>query len=318
MERISAGRPRRQGAAKASPAPEIAPAPEPLIEEPAAEQEPTLEHEPVVPLATPEPVFAARVRPPAPGPPLPTSRRAIFYDVENASHPAHIARVIEHLAIDPLGGRTEFVAVGNWRVIGPDTARLLARQGAQLVHSAPSSGVKDWSDLRIAVSAGVWLAAARAGGSGRRRGRRGRRGGRAPASPAEPRRAEPRRHEPASAAHASEAHTAPHDELVGVVGELAQQSPNGAVLLDTLARTLKARGFSRPPGSPRLVTRLRRIKELMVSPTGMITLVGEAAHAEPIAAAAGEAREPEPATLPRRRRGRRGGRGRRRAGAVIA
>src|SRR6059036_195721 len=108
------------------------------------------------------------------------------------------------------------------------------------------------------------------------------------------------------------------DELVGVVGELAQQSPNGAVLLDTLARTLKARGFSRPPGSPRLVTRLRRIKELMVSPTGMITLVGEAAHAEPIAAAAGEAREPEPATLPRRRRGRRGGRGRRRAGAVIA
>src|SRR5438552_740129 len=97
MERISAGRPRRQGAAKASPAPEIAPAPEPLIEEPAAEQEPTLEHEPVVPLATPEPVFAARVRPPAPGPPLPTSRRAIFYDVENASHPAHIARVIEHL-----------------------------------------------------------------------------------------------------------------------------------------------------------------------------------------------------------------------------
>jgi len=163
MERISAGRPRRQGAAKASPAPEIAPAPEPLIEEPAAEQEPTLEHEPVVPLATPEPVFAARVRPPAPGPPLPTSRRAIFYDVENASHPAHIARVIEHLAIDPLGGRTEFVAVGNWRVIGPDTARLLARQGAQLVHSAPSSGVKDWSDLRIAVSAGVWLAAARPG-----------------------------------------------------------------------------------------------------------------------------------------------------------
>ena len=367
MERMSAGRPRRQGAAKASPAREIAPAPEPLIEEPAAEQEPALEHEPVVPLATPEPVFAARVPPPAPEPPLPSSRRAIFYDVENASHPAHIARVIEHLAIDPLGGRTEFVAVGNWRVIGPDTARLLARQGAQLVHSAPSSGVKDWSDLRIAVSAGVWLAAARpgdvleivsddrafdavgdvaaalgiafrrlsyralagapsveprevqaGGGSGRRRGRRGRRGGRAPASVAEPRRAEPRRHEPASAAHASEAHTAPHDELVGIVGELAQQSSNGAVLLDTLARTLKARGFSRPPGSPRLVTRLRRIKELMVSPTGMITLVGEAAHAEPIAAAAGEASEPEPATGRRRRRGRRGGRGRRRPGAVIA
>src|SRR3989454_4840226 len=132
MERISAGRPRRQGAAKASPAREMPPAPEPLIEEPAAEQEPTLEHEPVVPLATPEPVFAARVRPPAPGPPLPTSRRAIFYDVENASHPAHIARVIEHLAIDPLGGRTEFVAVGNWRVIGPDTGRRSEEHTSEL------------------------------------------------------------------------------------------------------------------------------------------------------------------------------------------
>src|SRR3989442_972421 len=163
MEVRGAGRPRRRGAAKASPAPEVGPAPGPLIEKPAAGQAPTIEPEPVVPLAPPERVFAARVRPPAGGPPLPTSRRAIFYDVENASHPAHIARVIEHLAIDPLGGRTEFVAVGNWRVIGPDTARLLARQGAQLVHSAPSSGVKDWSDLRIAVSAGVWLAAARPG-----------------------------------------------------------------------------------------------------------------------------------------------------------
>src|SRR5438552_9314723 len=358
MERTSAGRFRRR-AVSTSPAPEVASAPEFM--------EPVVEHEPVVPLATPEPVFAARVPPPAPAAPLPTNRRAIFFDVENTSSAGHIARVIEHLAVDRAGWRTEFVAIGNWRVIGQDTARLLARHGAQLVHSAPSTGVRDWSDLRIAVSAGVWLAAARpgdvleivsddrafdavgdvatglgiafrrlsyralagapsveprevqaAGGSGRRRGRRGRRGGRPPASPAERRRAEPRHHQPASAAHASEAHTAPHDELVGVVGELAQQSPNGAVLLDTLARTLKARGFSRPPGSPRLVTRLRRSKELMVSPTCMITLVGEAAHPEPIAAAAGEAREPEPATLPRRRRGRRGGRGRRRAGAVIA
>src|SRR2546428_1135551 len=160
---MAAGGPGREGAARATPAAESAPAREPLIEEPAAEQDPPIDPEPVVPLATPEPVFAARVPPPAQEPPLPTSRRAIFYDVENASHPAHIARVIEHLAIDPLGGRTEFVAVGNWRVIGPDTARLLARQGAQLVHSAPSSGGKDWSDLRIAVSAGVWLAAARPG-----------------------------------------------------------------------------------------------------------------------------------------------------------
>src|SRR5206468_11593161 len=113
------------------------------------------------PLATPEPDFSARVPPPVPEAPLPAGRRAVFFDVENTSHSGHIERVIEHLALDRVGRRTEFVAVGNWRVIGPDTARLLARHGAQLVHSAPSAGVKDWSDLRIAVSAGVWLAADR-------------------------------------------------------------------------------------------------------------------------------------------------------------
>ena len=31
------------------------------------------------------------------------------------------------------------------------------------MHSAPSTGVRDWSDLRIAVAAGIWLAAARPG-----------------------------------------------------------------------------------------------------------------------------------------------------------
>jgi len=116
-----------------------------------------------------------------------------------------------------------------------------------------------------------------------------------------------------------EAHSAPHDELVDVVRELAERTPNGAVLIDNVARTLKARGFSRPPGSPRLVTRLRRIKELMVSPTGMITLVsGGSEHAaEPeapeIVGAPVEA-TPEPAAPApaRRRRSRRGGRRRRR------
>ncbi|MBI2162194.1 MAG: hypothetical protein HYU25_17755 [Candidatus Rokubacteria bacterium] len=374
MERTSAGRRRRGGALKTGPAPEVAPPHATLFDEPdalppdvafpAPSAEPVVEHEPVVPLATPEPAFAARVPPPAPEPPLPASRRAIFFDVENTSHAGHIARVIEHLAIDRLGRRTEFVAVGNWRVIGQDTARLLARHGAQLVHSAPSAGVKDWSDLRIAVSAGAWLAAARPGdvleivsddrafdavgdvaaalgiafrrlsslalagapaaapreaeaavGEKRqRRGRRGRRGGRAPAA-AEPRRAEARHHAPAHAAPAGAGHTTPHDELVHVVRELAQRSPTGAVLIDTLSRALKARGFSRPPGSPRLVTRLRRIKELAVSPTGMITLVGEPAPAAP--ATVSEEHGPEP-TPRRRRRRRRGGRGRRRAGAAGA
>jgi len=290
------------------------------------------EHEPGAPLATPEIDFARRVPPPAPEIPLPTQRRAIFFDVENTSQPGRIARIIEHLVLDRRGWRTEFVAVGNWRVIGQDTARLLARHGAQLVHSAPATGVRDWSDLRIAVSAGAWLAAARPGDAieivsddrafdavgdvaaglgitfhrltsrslagepeprapepahsgesrgGRGRGGRGRGGGgrggggrgRAPA-------AEPRVSAAPSVADLGEGHTAPHDELVEVVRELAASAPNGQVLIDTLERTLKARGFSRPAGSPRLITRLRRIKELVVSSRGMITLA-DAPHVAP-------------------------------------
>ena len=318
----------------------------------------------------PECAFAARRPRPAPEPPPPpANRHAIFFDVENTSNPGRIGRVLDRLTIDRRDRRTEFFAVGNWRVIGPETARLLARHGAQLVHSAPSAGVRDWSDLRIAVSAGVWLAVARPGdvlevvsddrafdavgdvaaalgitfhrvtsraigeasepapaqgGSGgdrgRRRGRRGRRGRPAPVADIAPWRPEPVRSDPAPAPDAGEAHTAPHDELVLVVRELAERSPNGAVLIDNVARTLKARGFSRPPGSSRLVTRLRRIKELSVSPTGMISLVGHAATSveeapatpvpvdEPVAA--------EPATGGRRRRSRRGGRRRRRPRAV--
>src|SRR5262249_61109817 len=91
-------------------------------------------------------------------------------------------------------------------------------------------------------------------------------------------RVEAARHTPAPAfADGGEAQSAPHDELVLVVRELADRSPNGAVLIDNVARTLKARGFSRPPGSPRLVTRLRRIKELSGSTTGVISLVPGAA-----------------------------------------
>jgi hypothetical protein len=294
-----------------------------------------------VPIATPERTFAGRARPLAPPPPLPTARRAIFVDVENSSRADHVSRVLDHLAIDRQNRRVELIAVGNWRVIGADSARLLARRGAHLVHSAPSTGVRDWSDLRIAVSAGVWLGSARPGdlieiisddrafdavgdvaavlgveyrrlsyrgltgqaaseetiqaeaaapreGRGGRRGGRGRRRGRGrgdhghgtrgvshpppPARPAEPARA------PAADVGAQ---TAPHDQLVDVVRELADDAPNGAVLIDTLARALKQRGFSRPPGSPRLITRLRRIRELVISRTGMITLADAASPPAP-------------------------------------
>jgi uncharacterized membrane protein YgcG len=329
------------------------PRPQPEAEAPAAiaEETPSPPPEEIVeqpldglPLSVPEPAFAERVPEHEPARPLPSTRRAIFFDVENTSRAEHIARVISHLAVDRVGRRTEFFAVGNWRVIGHDTARLLARHGAALVHSAPSVGVRDWSDLRIAVASGVWLAGARPGDmieivsddrafdavgdvaaslgvtfrrlsyrgllgmptpepvamervdrgydhgdrGGRRRRRRGGRGRGEhvrvdhgvprPAHHAAPPSHAPVHHAPRVASgDSAEPHTAPHDEIVSVVRELART--RGTVTLDSLANALKARGFSRPPGSPRLITRLRRIKELEVNRAGVITLVDGAAAA---------------------------------------
>jgi len=288
--------------------------------------------------------------------------------VENTSRPQHIARVIDYLSVDRLGRRTDFVAVGNWRVIGHDTARLLAGHGAQLLHSAPSVGVKDWSDLRIAVAAGVWLGTARPGdileilsddrafdavgdvatslgisfrrlsyrgltgvpretepvaaaepraepssGGRYRRGRRGGYGGRRE-MPIARAAQQPAPQPAARPVVAAEPHTAPHDELLGVARDLIRVAPGGAVTLDTLANALKGRGFSRTPGSPRLITRLRRIRELTVSRSGHITLVdphstaqtpteaepleAESAEIEPIDVEPVAAVSPEPASSP--------------------
>jgi hypothetical protein len=341
-------------------------APPPMEEAPRATVEDRTESSlEALPLSVPEPTFAARVPEPEPARPLPASRRAIFFDVENTSRAEHIARVLAHLAVDRIGRRTEFFAVGNWRVIGHDTARLLARHGAALVHSAPSVGVRDWSDLRIAVASGVWLAGARAGDvieivsddrafdavgdvaaslgvtfrrlsyrgllgmpaqqqapvepergerdyghderGGRRRRRRGGRGRSEHVAPRPAHQVVPHaapHHAPAQpvargddGGGGAEPHTAPHDEIVAVVRDLVRT--RGTVTLDSLANALKARGFSRPPGSPRLITRLRRIKEVEVSRAGVITLVGGAPAAEAGREEAGSvaepiAREPEP------------------------
>ena len=324
-------------------APPIAESPEglSLVTETGPPMEPM--PEPPLPLAMPEMLFAERVLPLEPERPYPAGRRAIFFDVENTSRAQHIAGVIDHLQIDRRGYRTEFFAVGNWRVIGHDTARLLARHGADLVHSAPSVGVRDWSDLRIAVAAGAWLAGARPGDvieivsddrafdavgdvaaslgitfrrlsyrglagapaaempaaaperavesrpaedrrgqryRGRYRGRHERRP--APSrAPAPSSRAAPLSHAtPPSEVEAAEPitpgqapHTAPHDEIINVVHDLVRTNPARSVSIDALANALKARGFSRPPGSPRLITRLRRLKEIDLSRAGMITLV---------------------------------------------
>ncbi len=302
---------------------------------------------------TPEPGFAARIGPPPPPRPRPEQRRGIFFDVENTSRAQDIESVLRHLMIDRVGIETDFTAVGNWRVIGHETARLLAQNGAHLVHSAPSTGVRDWSDLRIAVAAGVWLAGARPGdmidivsddqafdavgdvasslgvtyrrlsyrairghaheavvraatadGDGRsaHRGRgRGGRGRRRYGEAREaPRHLAPVPHrEPAHAPIVEEdadAHTAPHDELIDVVRDLMRTAPGG-VTLDQLANALRERGFRRTPGSPRLITRLKRIKELDVNRSGLIRLgddsggghVHDRGHDEPHRARAVEA-----------------------------
>ena len=348
----------RRGRARSRPRPE----PEVEVRPPIAEAEPIAPApEPIeqpldgLPLSVPEPAFAQRVPEPEPARPLPSARRAIFFDVENTSRAEHIARVIAHLAVDRAGRRTEFFAVGNWRVIGHDTARLLARHGAALVHSAPSVGVRDWSDLRIAVASGVWLAGARPNDvieivsddrafdavgdvaaslgvtfrrlsyrgllgvpapapvaververdyshddrGGRRRRRRGGRGRGDHGGPRPVHQApvqQPPVHQPPRPAIASgaEPHTAPHDEIVAVVRDLARTR---TVTLDSLANALKARGFSRPPGSPRLITRLRRIKELEVNRAGVITVVGGGAEPPVEPAPQAEPTEPTPTEL---------------------
>ena len=61
---------------------------------------------------------------------------------------------------------------------------------------------------------------------------------------------------------------------------MVEASPRRAVSIDAVANALKSRGFQRPPGSPRLVTRLRRIREILVSQSGTITLADDAPPAE--------------------------------------
>ena len=155
--RKTAERPRRVAVA-------VEPAPEPVAPElPAVVVDEPEPYPFPLPVSSVETTFAARMPAPEPERPRPPGRRAIFLDVENTSRAQHLAHVIDHLGVDPWDRRTELVAVANWRVVGHEAARLLAARGAHLVHSAPSTGVRDWSDLRIAVAAGIWLAAARPG-----------------------------------------------------------------------------------------------------------------------------------------------------------
>jgi hypothetical protein len=86
-----------------------------------------------------------------------SSRRAVFFDVENSNRTKDVELVLRYLGL-PTGDDTATLwAIGNWRVVSYETARMLSGCGAILVHSAPAFGVKDWTDLRIAAAAGIWL-----------------------------------------------------------------------------------------------------------------------------------------------------------------
>ncbi len=300
-----------------------------------------------------------------PAPP-PAPRRAIFVDVENTSGEADLLKVFEHLAIDRKAQPTELFALGNWKSVGTRVARMLAGLGAQLVHSAPAVGVRDWSDLWIAVAAGKWLATAAPGdimdivsddrafdavgdaaaatgvvfrrtsyrtvpGTAhphiaaeprprRRRGGRGRRSAPAlrPPTPEEQPTVSPvpaQVRAPAEAAppgvSEEEAHAAPHAQISATLARLSGGTTRW-INLDAVATALKAEGFVRPPNSPRLVTRLRRMKDVEVTPNGMVRL----ASARPLAAA--EAPAAASAASPARRARRRGGRGRHRGTPAAA
>jgi hypothetical protein len=265
-------------------------------------------------------------------------RRAVFIDVENTSSEAALLGALDQLEIDRTHAPTELVAVGNWRVIGQHVARMLAQRGARLLHTAPATGVKDWSDLSIAVAAGIWLGRARPGDqieivsadrafdavadaaanlgvkfrrltygplsglaeaiapaetaeAGHRRSRRGgrrRRRGASPAAPwsgvsTQPQAAESAERAPVTSAPpqgvestngvAKDIQGATPEQIIATIARLTSRAPERGVNLDLLINALKAEGFGRPAGSPRLVTRLRKMKDVEVSPTGMVRLV---------------------------------------------
>jgi hypothetical protein len=229
-----------------------------------------------------------------------TPRRAVFIDVENTTAEGPLMEVLHGLAIDPKKEQVELTAVGNWRAVPPALARRLASLGAKLVHSAPARGVRDWSDLWIATAAGCWLGQARpgdvleivsndrafdaigdlaaargvtfrrlahtratAGGAGARSA--------APAPGAGTRGSQPRKRgatpsPPGQVQPVAQAASA--EEIVATIHRLTGGEPGRWVNLDVLERALKEQGFVRPPGSPRLVTRLRALKQVEVDAHG--------------------------------------------------
>ena len=298
-------------------------------------------------------------------------RRAVFIDVENTSSEASVTRVLDALDLRGLGATTELFAVGNWRVVAQGLARSLAERGAQLVHTAPASRVRDWSDLWIAVQAGIWLGRAHAGdaidivshdkafdavgdaaqrlgvafrritysdaastrhaaavekapasdSSGRRRGGRGGRGrGRGTRRPDESpttntrgRTAVAAPDKPNEAAGTDPHQPATPNQIQLAVARLTRDDPAAGVTIERLGAELRAAGFDRPPGSPRLVTRLKRLKDIEVLPSGWVRLARPDTASPPTEGEGGRS-----GTSRRSRRGGSRGRGRQANGSQPA
>ncbi len=69
--------------------------------------------------------------------------------------------------------------------------------------------------------------------------------------------------------------------MIAVIRRLTHNEPGRWVNLDVLEKALKHEGFSRPPGSPRLVTRLRNIKDVEVDAHGRVRIARAATDAMP-------------------------------------
>lgn len=276
-----------------------------------------------------KPKAKAKAAPVAVGP-----RHAVYIDVENTSSEHALITVLDALAIDRAVRPTELFAVGNWRAVGQHVGRRLGAMGAQLVHSAPARGVRDWSDLWIAVAAGCWLGQSRpgdlleiisndrafdaVGDAAAARGvifrriqhRRDAAAGRETAAASETAEPKPkrsrgkrggrRRHArpalrpqaavssaaivaPAQETHSAsrapthEGHGASRDQMLDVIDRLTNGQSGRWVNLDVLENALKTEGFARPPGSPRLVTRLRAIKDVEVDSHGRVRIAASPA-----------------------------------------
>lgn len=233
-------------------------------------------------------------------------RRAVFIDVENTTAEAPLLEVLRSLEIDPQRQTVEVTAVGNWRAVPPALARRLASMGAKLIHSAPARGVRDWSDLWIAAAAGCWLGQALPGdilevisndrafdaigdlaaarGVVFRRIAHMRLLG-APSATKEQvvKGASPStsgRRKPAAVASVALAgtetvegpHAASAEQILATIAHLTKGEPGRWVNLDVLERALKEQGFVRPPGSPRLVTRLRALRQVEVDAHGRVRI----------------------------------------------